>query len=530
MPILTNPVFALFVILSLGYILGRVRVFGFSFDVSAVILIALLFGHLGVVLPEAIERIGMVLFIFTVGIQAGPGFMDSFKKQGRKLAMLAAVIVLSGVCITFIFMYAFNLPTAMAIGLMCGALTSTPGLTVATEATGSPLASIAYSIAYPFGVLGVVVFVRLIPYILRVNTAKESERVEKEHRSTFPLIENRTFRVSHSPVAGKTLKVIMEKYLQGVSISRIKHAGEGKTPSCDTLLEDGDLVKAVGTREALERVEVLIGPAVDEDIPLLDSYSIEQVLVTNKDMVNKTIEELNLLQNFNAVITRVRRSGIDITPSPDLQLRFGDKLTIACHKNSLGGLNRMLGNNEKLLSDTDFLPIALGISLGFLLGQLQISFPNQFTLKFGVTGGVLLAAMALSAIGRTGPIVWTMSGSANQILRELGLLFFLAGVGTSAGKHIVETFQNTGPQMLVMGFAITLVPMIIALVVNKFLTKLNIFELLGSIAGGMTSTPGLGACNSITSSNIPDRAYASVYPLAMVILILMVQLMSYIVQ
>jgi putative transport protein len=529
MLLFTNAVFALFVIIALGYLLGRVSFRGFSFDISAVIFVALLFGHLGVELPDAIERIGMVLFIFTVGIQAGPGFIDSFRKRGRSLVLLSSIIVLSGGILSFVFMFAFKLQPSMAIGLMCGALTSTPGLTVATEATGSPLASIAYSIAYPFGVLGVILFVRLSPKFLGIDVKEQTKRIESEERNTFPLIENRNFRIIQSPIVGKTLKEIMEHYLPGISISRISHKGEGKTPTRSTILEEGDLVKAVGTPELLDRAKLIVGPVVDEEIRLLDSYTVQQVLVTNKSMVNRTLDEINLLQNFDAVVTRVRRSGIDITPSPDLHLRFGDKLMVACQTNSLEALGKMLGNDEKHLSDTDFLPIALGISLGILLGFIQIPILPHLSIKLGITGGVLLTAIALSAIGRTGSIVWTMSGSANQMLRELGMLLFLAGVGTNAGKHIVETVQIAGPQLLVMGLAITLIPMLVALLANRFIFKLNIFELMGAITGGMTSTPGLTACNSLTSNNIPDRAYAAVYPVAMVLLIIMVQIMSYMV-
>jgi putative transport protein len=525
MELISNPVFALFVIITLGFILGRVRIGGISFDISAVIFVALFFGHYGTIIPPIIERIGMVLFIFTVGIQAGPGFIDSFKRHGRKLALLASLIVLSGVLVAFGFMVLFNIDPPLIVGLLCGALTSTPGLTVAIDATASPMASIGYGIAYPFGVIGVIVFVKLIPRLLGVDISQENTRVEKQELSSFPSIQNAHFEVENSSVEDKSLSDLMVRSMTGATISRIQHNDVCFTPTQKTILHLGDIIKAVGTAQALEKVEMLIGKRVNKEISLSDNYSVEQVLVSNKALVNKSLGELSLHQNFNAVVTRVRRSGIDIVPSPSLLIRFGDKLTVACQKDSIPSLSKLLGNNDKILSDTDFLPISLGIVLGILLGYLEISFPGQFSLGLGLSGGILIMAIILSGLGRTGPIVWTMSGSANQLLRQLGLLFFLAGVGTRAGEHLVETIVTSGPLLFVVGFAITILPMAIAILANKYVFKLNLFELLGTITGGMTSTPGLAACDSLTSSNAPGKAYAAVYPIAMVVLIVFVQIL-----
>lgn len=526
MELLTNPIFALFTIISLGFVLGSVSVKGISFDVSAVIFVALVFGHYGIIIPTVVERVGMVIFIFTVGIQAGPGFLDSFRKYGRQLAFLSFIIVFTGALLAFVFMLVFKIPPPLAVGLLCGALTSTPGLTVAIDSTASSLASIGYGIAYPFGVIGVILFVKLIPRVLGVNLVTENTKIENEEMASFPSIQGAFFVVENSSIFGKSLKELKVRSMTGASISRVKQGEKCSIPTPETMLQEGDIIKAVGTEEALQKVKTLIGSEANSEIVLGDDYVVEQLLVTNKKLVNKRLGDLALLQSYGSVVTRIRRSGIDISPSPDIPIRFGDKFTVACPKENLKPLSKLLGNNDKILSDTDFLPIALGIVLGFVLGQVQVSFSNHLTVGLGLSGGILLMAIILSGLGRTGPIVWTMSGSANQLLRQLGLLLFLAGVGTHAGEHLMATLKESGMQLFLLGLAITLVPMFVAGLLNKLYFKLNLFELLGTITGGMTSTPGLAACDSLTRSNAPGKAYAAVYPIAMVILIIFVQIIS----
>lgn len=244
------------------------------------------------------------------------------------------------------------------------------------------------------------------------------------------------------------------------------------------------------------------------------------------DRYNGFGEEIHSLMEIFNIQTRIRRSGIDLSPSPDLALKFGDKLMVVGEKEGLKGLARLLGNNAKKLSDTDFFPIAMGIVLGVLFGKLNISFPGGLSFSPGLTGGILIVALFLSAVGKTGPVIWSMSGPANQLLRQLGLLLFLAEVGTSAGKNLVATFQESGWLLFGVGAAITLLPMLIAVVVGRLVFKISILDLLGTITGGMTSTPGLAAADSMTDSNIPSVAYATVYPIAMVFLILSIQIIA----
>ena len=526
MELIQSDYFALFVIICIGFIIGNVKVKGISLDISAIIFVALVFGHFGVSLPDVLGKIGLVLFIYTIGIQSGPGFFDSFKEHGRNLAMLAVVVIVSAALITLASISIFDIDTPIAIGLLSGSLTSTPGLAAAIESTQSPLASIGYGIAYPFGVIGVILFVRLYPRILKINLKKAEESYEAKTQSGYDTIISKHFEVENDNVFGKTIGELRVRSMTQAVISRIIHEGRAEKPEAYTKLSKGDLIRAVGTEESLRRVELLIGNETDKEIPLGVNHVVQSVLVTNKEVVNKPLGEFNLQGNYHAIVTRIRRSGIDITPNPSLRLQLGDKILVACDRDHIKQVLHLFGNNDKKLSDTDFFPVATGIVLGVLLGKLSISFGESFTFNLGLTGGVLIVSMLLGRIGKTGKVLWTMSGNANQLLRQLGLMFFLASVGTKAGATLVETYSNYGIKLFIVGALITIVPMILAAIVAQVVLKINVLSLLGALTGSMTSTPGLAAADPMTDSNAPSIAYATVYPIAMVLLIVCVQLLA----
>lgn len=525
MEIFSNSYFALFVIIALGYLAGRIKIGGLSLDVSAIIFVALVFGHYGVVIPKDFQNLGLVLFIFTIGVQAGPGFFESFKKDGRTLATFATLLILSAglVCITIVAL--FGIDKNIAIGLLTGALTSTPGLAAAIDYTKSPLASIGYGVAYPFGVIGVILFVRLMPKLFGKKVKDAEAEYQTEIYREYPEIVKKNFVVENENVAGKTIGELRIRQMTQAVISRVMRHETAFAPTPSTILQKGDIVKAVGTPESLEKVRLLIGPETETEIPLDPQYDVRTVLVTNKEVINKTLGQINLLATYGATVTRIRRSGIDISPTPNSKLQMGDKLIVASSKANMPIVARIFGDDDKRLSDTDLLPVSIGIIAGVLVGLIHITFSN-FDFSFGLTGGVLLVALVLSRIGRTGPLIWTMSGAANNLLRQLGLILFLAAVGTSAGAEIAGTFQQYGIELFAMGAIITLLPMIIALYAGKYLFKMNLLTLFGAITGGMTSTPGLAAADSMTETNAHSIAYATVYPVAMVLLIVVVQLLN----
>ncbi|MCB9016556.1 MAG: transporter [Lentimicrobiaceae bacterium] len=510
---------ALFIIISLGLMAGRLKIKGFSLDISAVIFIAMLLGHFGFRLPSEYQYIGLLLFIFTIGIQSGPGFFRSFKQYGKQLFIIATIIIAGGALTTWGIINILDIDQSLAIGLFNGAMTSTPGLAAAVEISKSPLASIGYGIAYPFGVVGVVLFVSLIPKILRINLKKSEEEFNQSLKQSYPDFIPGNFRVENPNINGKSLKDLRFRTNTKCVISRVKHLGITTTPSRETILYQGDVIRALGTREDLENVKLLIGPETDEALELDKGHDVQWILVTSKQVINKPLQKLNLGANYDATVVRIRRSGIELRPMHFTMLRFGDRLMVAASRESMRQVVKLLGNDDKRLSETDFLPITLGIAIGVLIGMIRVPVFGLFDFSLGITGGVLATALILSGIGKTGPIIWSMSSNANQLFRELGLLMFLATVGCEAGGHIAETFNNYGAELLIAGALITLLPLITALFIGKYLMKMNFLTLLGVITGGMTSTPGLAAINTQSDSGIAQVAYAAVYPLALVLMI-----------
>jgi putative transport protein len=526
MELLSNTYFAFFAIIAIGIALGNIKIKGISLDLSAIIFVALAFGHFGVKMPIIFQQIGLILFIFSVGIQAGPGFFQSFKKQGLKLISLALIVSISAALITILSAYIFDIDFNIATGLFAGALTSTSGLAAAIESTNSPMASIGFGMAYPFGVIGIILFARLSPNIFRVNIKKEEEKFEEEIHSDYPNLINKNFIIENINIFEKNLEELQLRTISNTNISKIMHNNEIFYPTPKTVLNKNDIIRACGTEEDLEKLTYILGPETQKEIPVSKKIKIRKFLVTNKTVIAKSLGELNLLNNYNATVTAIRRSGIDITPKANSRLRFGDKLTIALPEENLHKLENLFGDSREKLDELNFLPIAIGILIGILLGQIEIPLWKDFTFKLGLTGGVLISALILSNIGKTGNIVWNISGTSNQFLRRLGLMFFLATVGTNAGEQLLATLQENGSKLLFVGALITIIPMVLTMIIGKLLFKINFLTLVGGLTGSMTSTPALSAVEPITKTNAPQIAYATVYPFALVMIIILSQILG----
>ncbi len=522
--LLSNTTFALFIIIAIGFVVGRISIKGINLDVSAVIFVALLFGHYGVQIPKALGDFGMVLFIFSIGMQAGPGFFSSFKSKGKALSLLASILIISAAGTTIIMSYIYGFNAAEATGLLTGSLTSTPGLATAKEVAGNS-AGIAYGIAYPFGVIGVILFVKLLPVILKTDLKKEQLKLDEATRTQYPRVEAAAFEITKPESCGRTLVELSVRAVTGATISRIVRDKHSLIPKGEDCLQMGDNIKAVGTAEALEKLETMVGRRLEGELPFINNIVLETALLTTKALVGRPLASLQLQSAFGCSVTRIRRAGLDLAPDPMLKLRFGDKITLVGPQDSMQEAMNLLGNQKNKISDTDFFPIALGIVLGVILGSIPLGI-GSFSFKFGLTGGVLMAALMLSSMGKTGSILWTMSSSANQLLRQLGLLLFLANVGTDAGGSFIETFKTSGASMFLSGVVITLFPMLITTICARIFMRTNILQLLGTLTGGMTSTPGLAAADSMCNSTSVSVAYATVYPVAMVLLIVMTQFVS----
>ncbi|MFO7940404.1 MAG: TrkA C-terminal domain-containing protein [Bacteroidales bacterium] len=517
---------AFFLIVAIGIALGRIKIKGISLDISAIIFVALVFGHFGVKMPPVFQPLGLILFMFSVGIQAGPGFFEAFRSKGKQLIILALIIISSGVATTIALRYLFQIDARIATGLFTGAITSTSGLAAAIESTNSPLASIGFGLAYPFGVIGVILFARLSPKLFKVDIQKQEQEYEEEVHADHPILENRNYVVENKNVLGKSLKELQIRTLTHTNISKILRNGIPITPKPETELHENDIIRACGTDEDLEKLTFLIGPETQEQIPESKQYVVRKFLVSNKEIIAKTFGQIGLLHHYNATVTSIRRSGIDITPTANSRLRFGDKLTISAPHDHMPKIGAVLGDSREKLNEIDFLPIAIGVLIGILIGKIPIPLPNGMEFKLGLTGGVLISALGLSKIGKTGAIVWNISGTTNQFLRKLGLIFFLATVGTQAGETLVETVRENGIKLIAMGAIISLVPMFTAIWVGTKFLKLNFLSLIGALTGSMTSTPALSAIEPITKTNAPQVAYATVYPFALVLIIIASQILA----
>lgn len=527
MDLLLTPYFALFLIIIVGYLLGGIKIKGIGLDVSAILFVAMAFGYFGLKIPSDLKNIGLILFIFTIGFQSGPSFFETFRRDGKKLVILTTVIVVSSAAVALICGVLFGFSPALTGGLFTGGITSTPGLAAISELSHSGDATIGYGIAYPFGVIGVVLFVKLLPRLFRMDVKKAEENFDKDISEKYPKVVNRNYIVENAGVIGKSISELEFRQITGANISRVLQHGSAFTPSPQTVLHGGSIIKAVGTESSLAKVQELVGRPTELGIALNQNYDVRFIIVTNKKVLGKLLRELHLQSKYNIIITRIRRSGVDFSASSDIRLQFGDKIKVAGTKEDIQNLTLALGDEANKVYEANYIPVAIGIVLGVLLGQLDVKF-GKFDFSLGLTGGVMAVAILLSRLRKVGPVVFSLTTAANQILRQIGLILFLVSVGSEAGSGIMEVLKSDGMVMLATGVLVTLVPMILGVLLAKYILKMDVLQLLGGITGGMTSTPGLAAAGSMTKTNAPGIAYATIYPIAMILVIVCVQIIYWV--
>ncbi len=525
MDILITPYFALFLITLLGYLLGKISVKGISLDISGVLFIAILFGYFGLEMPDDIRQIGLVLFIFTIGFQAGPSFFENFKKEGKNLIIMAAIIVATGALLAFGLAKIFSFNKTLACGLYTGAITSTPGLAALSDIADSGSAAVGYGIAYPFGVIGIVLFIKILPRIFKLSIPEAEKKYQAALDTKFPKVINRNFVVTNPISVGKNLEQLKFRDTTGATISRIFHDEHLVIPNASTTLERGDIIKAVGTEAQLEKVRNMVGEYTTLGVSLTENYDVKYVIVTEKNVIHKKLHDLHIQHGYNVVITRIRRSGVDLSASADIKLHYGDKLKIVGYKDDIEKITRMLGGDARKTFEIDYLTAAVTIVLGILVGMISIPITENFNFSLGLTGGVMLSALLLSRIQKIGPVIFSVTTPALNIFRRLGLILFLASVGSEAGSHLVEIMKNDGWSIFVSGMIISILPTLLAVVIAKYCLKIDILQMLGGIAGGRTSTPALAAATSMTTSNAPSIAYTTVYPISIVLIVICVQVL-----
>lgn len=526
-----------------GLALGGIRWRGVKLGTAGVLFSGILFGHFGQQIDhgilEFVREFGLVLFVFTIGLQLGPGFFASFRRNGLHLNGLAAAVVLAGAGIALLGAWMQGYDVIAALGLFSGATTNTPSLgaaqqTLATIGGVPPakaaLPALAYAVSYPIGIVGIIGSLLIVRILFRIDPTREAELFRAEQQRGIDPLGRLNLLVENKNLDGIAVREIPGRLETGVVISRIRRDGQKTviTATDDSVIHFGDILLVVGTWRGLEQFARVIGSASEVD--LLKSpgtISHRKVVVTHKAVLGKTLAELGLDHLYGVAITRVSRADIEMTAVPDLRLQFGDVLNVVGDDEGLRNASAALGNSLKALNETQFVPIFVGIALGILAGMIPLSFPGlPIPVKLGLAGGPLVLAILLGRLGHIGPLVWHMPASANLAFRELGITFFLACVGLKAGKQFFHTvFTPEGLCWMAAAAAIAMVPLLVVGCLGRAFLKLNYMTLSGLMAGSMTDPPALAFANAISKSDAPSVAYATVYPLTMVLRILAAQIL-----
>ena len=529
---------------AIGLMVGKIKVKGISLGGAGALFVGILLGHLGLrVDPDVlhfIQEFGLILFVYTIGMQVGPGFMDSIRRHGLVLNILSVGIVLLGVVVT-LCLYFFtsmhdNVP--VLIGMLCGAVTNTPSLGAANSAfaaagVDTSLTGIGYAVAYPFGVIGIILVMILVRIIFRQNPNKAAEKYAADIAATSKEIESCSLTVDNQNLYGIMLKEIPNLISSGVVITRLLRGESIFTPNGKTVIEKGDKVHIVGMPEAVATMEKIIGKRLEKPITAFASnpekpIQVKTILVTNKKVLGMTIGSLALAERYGVNVSRVIRGGFKFTGRLDLRIKFADKLKIVGTAEGIEAAAKELGNSLTALDHPEILPAFLGIFLGVIVGSIPIALPGMPTpLKLGLAGGPLIVAILLSRKRKIGPLNFFMANSANLMLREFGLTLFLSCVGLNAGIKFFDVLLN-GSGLYYMGLAtlITFLPIAIMAVIGHLVFKVNYLSLCGVLAGATTDPPALAFANSQAESEAVNIGYASVYPLTMLLRILSGQVLA----
>ena len=531
--LLENPLLLLFLVLGIGYLVGRVTIGGFSLGISAVLFVGLVFGalHRDMRLPDFVYLFGLILFVYTVGVSAGPGFLASFRRGGlRDNGLVVSVLALAAVA-TLLAARLLGLSGSFAAGVYTGSLTNTPALAAVLQYqtdTAAPgeidrlLAEpvVGYSVAYPFGVLGMVLAVYLLRRLRPAGG--DPEQIE----GLFPEdLSRTTLEVTGGRYTGIDLATLMEQTGWRVLFTRHREADEVEIPNPSSVLHAGDLVTVIGeSRDVAKVVEALSKPAT-KDLAL-DRREIDyrRVFVSNDAMVGRRIADLDLLTRFGAIVTRVRRGDVDRLARPDTVLEPGDRIRVVAPRDRLGEVSTYFGDSYRKLSEIDVASFSLGLVLGLLLGMLPIPLPGGTTFTLGPAGGPLVVGLVVGALGQTGPITWQLPYNAGLTLRQLGAALFLAGVGTRSGYAFVDTLSGgAGVKLLLMGAGVTTLAAVLVLLGGVFVLRSPTSVLAGTVGGLVTQPAVLAFATEQTGDELPNVGYATVYPAATLAKILLAQ-------
>ncbi|WP_445368315.1 putative transporter [Methylomonas sp. BW4-1] len=521
-----------------GLVLGRVALAGIQLGIAGVLFSGLLFGHFQLSInPEVmhfLREFGLVLFVYAIGLQVGPSFVSSFFRYGLRLNGMAAAIVLLGALITVLIGIVGEIPMPVAVGLFSGATTNTPSLAAAQQVLGGiagidsetlKMPGLGYAVAYPFGIAGIILAMLLNKRLFKVDIADEAKSFADQQQQDTHVPIWKDLRVENPNLNGLTLSQI--PFFEGMNVvmTRILHNGAVDVAGQESRLAIGDTIRLVGEREPLEQLKILIGPESDIDLKqIATNLQSRRLVVTNKPAINQTVGNLCML--YGVTISRIHRPDVEFSPTSNVHVHFGDELNVVGHQEALNSIEKALGNSLEELNHPQIMPIFIGISLGVLLGSLPMYLPGiPSAVKLGMAGGPLLVAIMLSRVGNWGTMTWHLPKSSNIILKDIGIVLFLACVGLHSGDQFVETLvKGDGFYWMACAAMITLLPLLIIAAVGRIVYKLNFLTLCGLLAGSMTDPPALAFANNLSPAAAVSMAYATVYPLVMILRIIAAQL------
>ncbi|MEZ6370308.1 putative transporter [Klebsiella pneumoniae] len=541
---LTVSVLALVAVVGLW--IGNVKIRGVGFGIGGVLFGGIIVGHFvdqaGVTLSSPmlhfIQEFGLILFVYTIGIQVGPGFFASLRVSGLRLNLFAILIVILGGLVTAVLHKLFNIPLPVVLGIFSGAVTNTPALGAGQQILrdlGVPFEVVdqmgmSYAMAYPFGICGILLTMWLVRLFFRINVEKEAQRFEESSGNGHAHLHTINVRVENPNLNQMAIQDVPMLNSDNIVCSRLKRGELLMVPAPGTLIQAGDLLHLVGRPEDLHNAQLVIGQEVATSLSTRGTdLKVERVVVTNEKVLGKKIRDLNVKQRYDVVISRLNRAGVELVASSSASLQFGDILNLVGRPEAIDAVAAELGNAQQKLQQVQMLPVFIGIGLGVLLGSIPLFIPGfPAALKLGLAGGPLIMALILGRIGSIGKLYWFMPPSANLALRELGIVLFLAVVGLKSGGDFVATLtQGDGLSWIAYGIFITAIPLLTVGILARMLAKMNYLTLCGMLAGSMTDPPALAFANNLhATSGAAALSYATVYPLVMFLRIITPQLLA----
>ncbi len=529
-----------------GLFIGNVKFRGVGLGIGGVLFGGIIVGHFvsqaGMTLSSdmlhVIQEFGLILFVYTIGIQVGPGFFASLRVSGLRLNLFAVLIVIIGGLVTAILHKLFDIPLPVVLGIFSGAVTNTPALGAGQQILrdlGTPMEMVdqmgmSYAMAYPFGICGILFTMWMLRVIFRVNVETEAQQHESSRTNGGALIRTINIRVENPNLHDLAIKDVPILNGDKIICSRLKREETLKVPSPDTIIQLGDLLHLVGQPADLHNAQLVIGQEVDTSLSTKGTdLRVERVVVTNENVLGKRIRDLHFKERYDVVISRLNRAGVELVASGDISLQFGDILNLVGRPSAIDAVANVLGNAQQKLQQVQMLPVFIGIGLGVLLGSIPVFVPGfPAALKLGLAGGPLIMALILGRIGSIGKLYWFMPPSANLALRELGIVLFLSVVGLKSGGDFVNTLVNgEGLSWIGYGALITAVPLITVGILARMLAKMNYLTMCGMLAGSMTDPPALAFANNLhPTSGAAALSYATVYPLVMFLRIITPQLLA----